>query len=302
MPNATCFLIAYGLVWLTELARFASKSESAQRWSTRAAVSMFILAFLTHSLYLVDRVMAAWGVGERFQPFETWQEWGILAAWTVAIAFAFMIWRRSDKQIGLFVLPLILALIGLAVAFPAKTPIATNNDTTASFWRLVHSVAMLIGTMLVTLGFAMATMYLVHAWKLKHKVPARGMIRLPSLEYLQSMGRNCILGSAASVGFGVISGAIMSFTRDGQIAWTDRGIIFTGGLFLWLCFAAVAQWVSANRGRGEWTAAMSILSFLIVVIVLAMVVTAPHGTAPGTSPDAVGGWYGGEWIRRGATE
>jgi DNA-binding transcriptional regulator of glucitol operon len=80
----------------------------------------------------------------------------------------------------------------------------------------------------------------------------------------------------------VVSGAIMNLTRDGQVAWTDRGIIFTGGLFVWLCIAAIAQWVSANRGRGEWTAMMSILSFIIVVIALAMVVTAPHGAGEQT--------------------
>ncbi len=278
MPNASCFLIAYLLVFVTELVRFASRSERSQLWSTRASVGMFAIALLTHTLYLIDRVLAS-QADPLLKAFSSWQDWGLIVAWLIAVAFAAMIWQRSDKQIGLFVLPLILAIVALAVAFPSASPNA-NPQATASFWRLMHSAAMLLGTMLVTLGFASAAMYLAQAWRLKHRVGTTNRLRLPSLEYLQTLGRQCILGSAAAVGFGVVSGAIMNLTQDGRVAWTDRGILFSGGLFAWLCVAAVAQWASSHRGRGEWTAALSILSFIIVVISLAVVVTTPHGTSP----------------------
>jgi hypothetical protein len=285
MPNATCFLIAYFLVFLSELARFASRSEFAQRWTTRTTFGLFALALLTHTLYLVDRIWSSFS-DARFKAFGSWHDWGFLAAWTIALACAWMGWKRSDKQIGLFVLPLVIAVVGLAVAFPSNSPIA-NPQSSASFWRLVHSAAMLIGTMLVTLGFAIAMMYYVQARRLKHLGSSANTIRLPSLEYLQSMGRKCILGSAGAVGFGVVSGAIMNLTQDGQVAWTDRGILLTSGLFVWLCMAATAQWASSKLGRGEWTAAMSLLSFVIVVIALAVVVSTPHGTRPRVDGRAV---------------
>jgi hypothetical protein len=278
MPNATCFLIAYGLVLVSELARFASKSASGSRWNARATTALFAVAFLTHTLYLVDRVWNAWS-GDRFKPFSSWQDWGMVAAWTLAIAFAWMTWRRSDKQIGVFILPLILAIVGLAIAIPSSEPIV-RAESSQSFWRLVHSAAMLLGTMFVTLGFAVACMYFVQAWRLKHLGASGSRIRLPSLEYLQSMGRKCMVGSAAAIGFGVVSGVIMNLTRDGQVAWTDRGILLTGALFLWLCIAALAQWASSQRGLGEWTAIMSILSFVIVVVALAVIVSRPHSSEP----------------------
>jgi hypothetical protein len=130
-------------------------------------------------------------------------------------------------------------------------------------------------------------MYYVQARRLKHLGSSANTIRLPTLEYLQSMGRKCILGSAGAVGFGVVSGAIMNLTQDGQVAWTDRGILLTSGLFVWLCMAATAQWASSKLGRGEWTAAMSVLSFVIVVIALAVVVSTPHGTRPRVDGHAV---------------
>jgi len=189
-----------------------------------------------------------------------------------------MSWRRSDKQIGLFVLPLVIAIIGLAIAVPSSSPIVTSSST--SFWRFSHSTAMLIGTMLIAVGFAVAMMYFVQGWRLKHLGSSTNSLRLPSLEYLQSIGRKCILGSAIAVGFGVITGAIMNLTQHGKIAWTDRGILFSAVLFLWLCTAAMLQWIFSSRGRGEWTAFLNLLSFAVVVIALAVVMSAPHGNTP----------------------
>lgn len=278
MPNASCFLIAYLLVLVLEAFRSATSRESLREWLTRLSLGMFLVAWLTHTLYLADVVAAGIAQEQGLRYLKTWADWSIVAAWTMALAYCVMLWRRTDKQIGLFLLPLILLLVVLAVVFPSESPMGRSTST-VSFWRMVHSMAMLIGTILVALGFASAVMYFVHAWKLKHSVARRWTFRLPSLEYLQQMGRKCILGSAASIGFGVISGAIMNFTRDGFVAWTDRGILMTTGLFAWLCIAAVAQKISSHRGKGEWTAGLNILSFIIVVAAVAAVVTAPHGAS-----------------------
>lgn len=281
MPNETCFFIAYVIAFVLEISRYASSKESPRRWASWAAFAMMAVALVTHSLSLVDRVATSWA-GNQFTAFRSWHDWGFLVAWLIALASFWMSCRRSDKQIGLFVLPIILAIVGLAVAFPSSSTIATSTSP-ASFWRLVHSAAMLVGTMLVALGFAFAMMYFVQERRLKHLGTTANKLRLPSLEYLQSIGRKCILGSALAVGFGVISGAIMNLTQDGQIAWTDRGIVFSGGLFIWLSVAALLQWVSSNRGRGEWTAILSVLSFVIVVAALAVVMSAPHGSKKSSS-------------------
>jgi hypothetical protein len=292
MPNATCFLIAYALVLVFEIVRLVVADEGWRGVWGRLSVGMFVLAWVTHSLYLVDLGMRSGGGGVARPVFATWEDWGILAAWALALVYGLMLWRRGDKQIGLFLLPLILVLVSLAVFFPVGSPIV-RSAASVSFWRLVHSMAMLTGTLLVALGFASGVMYLVHAWKLKQRGRVFRSFRLPSLEYLQSLGRQCTLGSAGAIGFGVISGAVMSWTRDGAVDWMDRGILLTSGMFLWLCIAAVAQRVSSHRGRGEWTAAVNLLSFVIVVLAIAAVVTAPHGSTgmgveSGVREDGVG--------------
>jgi hypothetical protein len=263
MPNASCFLIAYLLVLLIEGLRLAVAGETLREWLKRLSLFAFVVAWLTHTLYLVDVVIQGVSEQQGMRYLKTWADWSILTAWLIAF-------------VGIFLLPLILILVTLAVVFPSEGPIGRANST-VSFWRMVHSLAMLLGTMLVALGFAFGVMYFVHSWKLKQLLTRRWMFRLPSLEYLQKMGHSCILGSAASIGFGVVSGAIMNFTRDGFVAWTDRGILLTTALFIWLCIAAVAQKISSHRGKGEWTAGLSILTFAIVVATLSAVVTTPHG-------------------------
>jgi ABC-type uncharacterized transport system permease subunit len=278
MPNETCFLIAYILAFIGEFTRLRGSGDWVRRWSPWVTTGLMLLAIITHSLYLLDRFWNTWS-GNQLAAFRSWQDWGYLASWLVAIASLWLSYRRSDKQIGLFVLPIVIAIVGLAVAFPSDSPIAVARSA-ASYWRMVHSTAMLVGTMLVALGFAVAMMYLVQGWRLKHRSATTNSLRLPSLEYLQSLGRKCILGSAVAVGFGVVSGVIMTLARDGQIAWNDRGILFSAALFAWLSAAAVLQWFSSSRGRGEWTAMLSVLSFVIVIAALAVVISTPHGVSP----------------------
>ena len=78
MPNATCFLIAYLLVLILETLRFASSSDLTRRWVVRVSVGMFLLAWLTHTLYLVDLVFqsALQDLGIRY--LKTWADWSIV--------------------------------------------------------------------------------------------------------------------------------------------------------------------------------------------------------------------------------
>lgn len=276
MPNAICFLIAYGLVFLLELGRWAGLTLQGRSWLKKLIIAMTILALMTHSLYLLDRIFLSAVSQTHWRLISSWHDWGILTSWALAIAYGILLVRRSDSWIGLFVLPLLLTLIGVSLLVP-KAPL--GDASSATIWRLVHGVAMTIGTMLITLGFSMSIMYMIQVWRLKNKSPNRGLLRLPSLEYLQSFGSTCLLASAGSIGFGVVSGAIMNLVQDGRINWTDEGILFSGGLFAWLVFASYVQWRLSKSGKGNATAWMNIFSFLIVGVVLAFVMSTPHSTS-----------------------
>jgi len=274
MPNAKCFLAIYALVFCLELGRWIGLSPRGKTWLMKLLVLTTAIGLLTHSLYLLDRIFLSAASEQAWRLAFSWHDWGILTAWALAIAYGVLLLRRSESWIGLFVLPLLLAIIGASISVPS---VPLNQASSASLWRLVHGIAMTLGTMLVTLGFAMAIMYLIQEWRLKTKRLGKSLLRLPSLEYLQSFGSKCLLCSAAAIGFGVVSGVVMNLVKDGQVNWTDRGIIFSGGLFLWLFTACILQWHYSKRGSGHITARMNILSFVIVAIALYLVVSAPHG-------------------------
>jgi ABC-type uncharacterized transport system permease subunit len=186
-----------------------------------------------------------------------------------------MLLRRSDNRIGVFVIPLLLLLVSGTFFLPSDVGI---RNSSSSGWRLAHGVGMTLGTMLIALGMATAIMYLVQSNWLRSTKPRSFKLQLPPLEYLESLGRKCLLGSAGSIGFGMVSGVIMNIVKDGQVEWLDRGILFSGGLFLWLLVASVIQWQLSRRGRGRSTAAMNIISFIVVVAAVALVLSTPHGS------------------------
>ncbi len=151
--------------------------------------------------------------------------------------------------------------------------------------RLAHGVGMTLGTMPHFPRYAMPLCTLSsRAVEVARDETIQASITF--LEYLESFGRKCLLGSAASIVFGMVSGVIMNIVKDGQVEWLDRGIVFSAGLFLGLITASIIQWQFSQRGRGQSTAAMNIVSFVVVVAALAMVLSAPHGsnTIPSGKP------------------
>ena len=275
MPNATCFLVAYAIVLVLELLRWLDGTgrlplpSAAKPWLARILLVGAAVGLFTHSLYLLDRIFLSASTSSSLRLVSSWHDWAIVSAWALACSYIWLLLKRRESLIGLFVLPLLLVLVGLSLAVPSEP---LGNGSSATLWRLVHGASMTIGTMLVTLGFAMGIMYLIQAYRLKRKRPHQGVLRLPSLEYLQSFGSFCLLVSAASIGFGLVSGVIMNLVRDGQVNWTDRGILFSGGLFAWLVFAFWIQWQFVKRGKGAQTAWMNVLSFVIVAVAVAVVI------------------------------
>ncbi len=292
MPNATCFLIAYVVVLLLELIRWKTVSPVWDRRLKQVLLLAATIAVFTHSVYLLDRVFIASGNNPNLA-LVSWHDWGVLASWALATVYGFLLVRRGDSRVGIFILPTVILLVAGAIALPPTAGMESTN--TATGWRLAHSVGMIAGTVLVSLGFAMGLMYFLHASWLKGKRRLQTRVRLPSLEYLQTSGRVCLLGSAASIGFGMVAGVIMNLTRDGRVEWLDRGILFSGGLFLWLAFASFAQWHLTRKGSGRATAAMNILSFLIVAAAVLLVLSTPHGgNRQGVTPSSQGTPISGE--------
>jgi hypothetical protein len=96
---------------------------------------------------------------------------------------------------------------------------------------------------------------------------------------LHTLGRGCLVVSTIAIACGLVSGVVLNFQRNGSVNWLESGIVFSGGLLVWLVIASILEWRASLRAS-SWAAYLNIASFLIVFLALILVFAAPHGRTP----------------------
>ncbi len=274
--SVTCFTASYLVVLAIELLRLVGRRLPGRGL---AGLAMMAIGIFTHVSYLMLRATMVESVDvtvDNVGRLATWTDWSLMVALGLALAYFILYLRRPDTVIGFFFLPAILAMIALAMSV-RHLPAFDRGEATA-FWRNVHAISMMVGSAAVLFGFLAGAMYLVQSWRLKRK-RAGSALRLPTLETLQNLNRRCLVISTIAVGVGLISGVVMNLNRWGEIPWTNRGIMLSGVLFLWLASATVVEFLYAPASRGRKVAYLTLASFGFLVLAMSGVLTTPHGSA-----------------------
>ena len=262
----TCFAASYGIALLLEGTRLLFRAP------VRLIVSILftIAGLLAHSLYLFNLLQHA---------SSSWYDFCLMAAWVVAAAYLGLMMRRPENAIGIFFLPLVLALIGVAFVLRGAPPF--SQRTTLFVWRWIHGMTLLFGTTTVTLGFATGLMYLVQSYRLKHKLPPTRGLELPSLEWLQRFNREALFLSTGLLAVGLVSGVAMNLISKpnaaGRIAWTDPVILSSSVLFLWLIVVMIFEWLYRPARQGQKVAYLTLASFVFLALALSFVLFGTHG-------------------------
>ncbi|MFV1964966.1 MAG: cytochrome c biogenesis protein CcsA [Pirellulaceae bacterium] len=219
----TCFAASYGVSLALEISRLFF----------RAPIRLPVIFAFTgaglfaHTSYLMTRAQTGISEHHGIPPLSSWYDFCLLAAWLLAAAYLIMSIRRPRNAVGIFLLPLILGLIGVAVAMRDTRPF--QEQTALNVWRVVHGIALTAGTATVALGFATGMMYLVQSYRLKRKLPPRPGFRLPSLELLQRFNRESLMVSACLLAMGLVSGVALNLshqTEEGRaVQWTDPVVL-----------------------------------------------------------------------------
>src|SRR5262249_27068597 len=154
---------------------------------------------------------------------------------------------------GLFVLPVVLGLVALGLAFgsPPQDQKGLWRDELQSahrLWAPVHAVLLLLATVGVSVGFLASVMYLVQARRLRTKTPPGRGLRLLSLERLEAMNRRAILLAFPLLTAGVLAGAVLIVRGSDSVGWTDPRVLST--LVLWLAFAVLLYLRLGHHLRG----------------------------------------------------
>ena len=280
---ALCFVTCYALAWVLAALQVAFRS------ATRGGIipALVLLGLIAHTVFLTFRAITATAA-----PLSSPFDWNLLAAWAVVVAYLYLSWYHRNASLGLFLLPIALALIGLA-HFADHEPFA--RSAAGQVWGMIHGILWLLGAVAVLIGFVAGVMYLLQSYRLKHKSTAAARVRLPSLEWLERINSRAIVVSVLMVGAGFLSGIILNVVlrerKLEDLPWSDPVVWRSALMFGWLLAAAVFSAVYRPARSGRKVAYLTVASFAFLAMSLAIRVALPseHG-APreSTRESAVG--------------
>lgn len=271
--SVTCFVGSYVVALLLELSR------SVVRVPGRGLLTIVftVAGLFSQGVYLLVRVSEL-RAGVDTGLFAGWYDWSLLVAWALAACYLVLYLRRPDTIVGYFLLPCVLALVGLALMTRNWAPF--SRVEAVGFWRSVHALAMTAGAAAVLMGFIAGLMYLTKAWRLKAKQAGSSTLKLPTLERLQLMNRQSLVVSTIAVGIGLFSGVIMNLNRWGYVAWAEGGVILSVVLFVWLLAATAVEFFYLPAREGRKIVYLTLASFGFLVLTMIGVFSSDHGRTP----------------------
>lgn len=275
--SVTCFVGSYVVALLLELSR------SIVRVPGRGLLTIVftVAGLFAQGIYLLVRASEL-RVGADTGLFAGWYDWSLLVAWALAACYLVLYLRRPDTIVGYFLLPCVLALVGMALMTRNWTPF--SRVEAVGVWRSVHALAMTVGAAAVLMGFIAGLMYLTKAWRLKAKQAGSTTLRLPTLERLQLMNRQSLVVSTIAVGVGLFSGVVMNLNRWGYVSWVEGGVILSCVLFVWLLLATCVEFFYVPAREGRKVVYLTLASFGFLVVTMIGVFSSDHGRSTEVPP------------------
>jgi ABC-type transport system involved in cytochrome c biogenesis permease subunit len=261
--TTVCFFASYAVALALEVSRLLFRS---------AVRGVFMLGFAAAGLvaqtaFLYYRAIHAVGA-----PLSSEKDWYLVATWVLVVIYLYLAILHPKINFGLFLLPLVLALIAAATFLAPDQPLA--REPASRIWGAVHGMAIMLASVAVFMGFVAGLMYLGQVRRLKHKRPLAGRVRLPSLEWLQWANGRAIVISVLMLGIGVLAGMILnrirSQTGGWRLPWNDPVLLSTWLLFFWLLAALILTTVYRPIRAGRKVAYLTLASFVFLAIMLAV--------------------------------
>lgn len=286
--STVCFAASYLVSFGLEVARWVVQGTLRQATSMAFAAA----GLVAQTLFLVYRGMETGGL-----PFRSLYDWLLVLSWLLVVVYLYWSVRQPDLALGIFLLPTVLGLIGVAWALVDRTP--RSLGAVLGFWGMVHGALLALGSVAVVAGFLSGLMYLVQARRLKAKqTPSRGL-RLPNLERLERFNRRAITLAFPLLTLGLLLGLALVLygkTSDASeiaLQFNDPKVLSAAGM--WLIFAILlhARYQPELRGRRVAYLTIVAFGFLLFTLVGIELLQLPSWHAAGSTATAAGSPPGG---------
>ncbi len=265
--HLSCFVASYAVALLLELSRLLLRTPGR----IVGTLGFTAAGILAQTIYIVLRSTPD---PRQSPPLTSWFDWLLLAAWGVAVAYLVLSLRRPQAAAGVVMLPLVLVLIGVATLFRHAEPFPRSQALYV--WGMVHGMALLLGSVVALLGFIAGAVYLAQSYRLKKKLPPPRGLRLPSLEWLQQASQQALLLSSWILAAGLLSGVVLYLVQDeNRMPWNDPVVWISAVLFIWLAVVLVFQARYKPARQGRKVAYLTLATFVVLALVLALVLLVP---------------------------
>lgn len=238
------------------------------------AIGLAAAGLLAHTVFIV------------VQPLPLGSPYGSLLflGWILAVFYVYGSVHHRHLAWGLFVLPLVLGLVLLAVVAPGS-PREAEGTLWQGFqgerlWGLAHGVLVLLAAVGVCVGFVASVMYLVQMYRLRAKLAPGHGLKMPSLERIETMNRRAILWAFPLLTVGLVVGVALQLHRGTFLeGWDSYKIL--AALGLWVVFAILLYLRYGAHARGRQVAILTVLAFALLLFAL---LSPEHAFVHGGSP------------------
>ena len=281
MSNVTvlCFFATYllvlGLEWL--------RTVRPHRLIRPLALVLALAGLVAHTFFLLERSRQS-GLPPLLS---STRDWLLVLAWLGAVLYVFLGLMDRDLSIGLFLFPLVLALIGAShfvsvMTNPVVAPAADAHGQAVRHWVMLHASLLVFGIGFVVIGLVLSLMYLVQHRRLKQKHVMHDGLSLPSLEKLARLNWWAVMISIPLLVLGMLTGIGLSWFKLGGpvIALGDPVVVGNGAA--WTVMAIFFCWLRfTQRPAGKQVAWLTIWAFglLLVTLVGLQVLSGGHFAA-----------------------
>ena len=288
-----CFAASYSVALALEVSRLFFRA------SIRIALTIgfAIAGVIAHSLYLVNATLESSDI----LPLSSWYHWCLIASLVLALVYIYLALSRPGNTVGIFILPMVLGMIGLAYVFQNADPFPRRD----AIFRvgMVHGISLLLGTVAALLGFSAGLMYLMQDYRLKHKLPPKPGLRLPSLEWLHTTNERALVTSGLFLLVGLGSGAILNLYRSVEtpemaLSWNDPVVWFSALLFTWLSAALLFNLFYKPAREGHKVVYLTLASCILLALVMTVVLFSSSAHPPQAGADKALGW---DWAAQQST-
>jgi ABC-type uncharacterized transport system permease subunit len=270
MPHTSliCFLASYLVAFALEMVPIR-RGGSWGRWLGWGFAAAGLLA---QTWYLLNR-----GREANLPPLlASTHDWMLVVAWLVMLGYLLWAVWNSRLNLGVFVYPLVLVLIGVAHKLDQVPNTELYVAQARRNWGLLHASLLVFGVVAAAAGCFSALMYLLQHRRLKTSHAERQGFQMPSLPRLAAANRWAFLLSFVLLTLGYASGLMLSFSApsaNSTVSLSEPIVILSG--LVWLLLAGALGWLLAQRGSAgrqvAWLTMVGLGGVLLTIFGLQLV-------------------------------